>query len=108
MQRGKKEVGMRFLPWAVVIVLWIYCWVEVAQSDPAEVRLFRRGLWALVVAVPLFGACAWLVYGRPNGTRVARRPAAPPPKRTTAPDDDPDFLRSLRNRRPDDDGSARQ
>jgi hypothetical protein len=97
---------MRFLPWAVVIVLYIYCWVEIAQSDPREVRQLPRGLWALIVAIPFFGACAWLLTGRPNGTKVPQ-PVVPPAKRSIAPDDDPDFLRSLRNRPPDDDESGR-
>lgn len=94
---------MRFLPWAVVIVLALYCWVEIGQSEPRQVRQLPRGVWALIVAVPLFGACAWLIYGRPNGTPVVR-PVARPQTRTAAPDDDAEFLRSLRRRPPEDDG----
>lgn len=94
---------MRFLPWVLVVVLYIYCWIEIWQSDPRQVRQLPRGVWALIVAVPLFGAAAWLISGRPNGTEVA--PAAPRARpRTIAPDDDPDFLRSLRQRPPEDDG----
>lgn len=94
---------MRFLPWVVVIVLYVYCWIEIWQSDPRQVRALPRPLWVLIVAVPLFGAIAWLVLGRPNGTPPA--PSAPRPvRRTTAPDDDPDFLRSLRRPPSDDDG----
>jgi hypothetical protein len=95
---------VRFLPLIVVIVLHVYCWIEVWQSDPRQVRELPRGLWALLVAVPFFGPVAWLVFGRPNGTPVA--PTAPrPQRRMSAPDDDPDFLRSLRRPPPDDDGS---
>ncbi len=94
---------MRFLPWVLVIVLYVYCWIEIWQSDPREVRQLSRGVWALFVAIPLFGAVAWLTVGRPNGTTVTPTPRRPQP-RPIAPDDDPDFLRSLRRRPPDDDG----
>ncbi len=93
---------MRFLPWAIILVLYIYCWFEIAQSDPAEVRQIPRGLWALIVAIPFFGAVSWLIFGRPNGTRRPQ-PVARSQPRTLAPDDDPDFLRSLRKRPPDTD-----
>lgn len=86
---------MRFLPWVLVIVLYVYCWIEISQSDPTQVRQLSRGAWALFVAIPLFGAIAWLTVGRPNGTEAA--PTAPRSRsRLVAPDDDPDFLRSLR------------
>jgi Phospholipase_D-nuclease N-terminal len=92
---------MRFLPAILVIVLAIYSWIEIAQSDPREVRQLPRGLWALLVFIPLVGAAAWLVYGRPNGdTPPPPKPKARP--HVVAPDDDPEFLRSLRQRRPPD------
>jgi hypothetical protein len=92
---------MRFLPVILLIVLAIYCWIELAQSDPRDVRQLPRGLWALLIAVPLIGPVGWLVYGRPNGESVpAPRPR--PRSRTLAPDDDPEFLRSLKNDPPPD------
>jgi hypothetical protein len=91
---------MRYLPMVLTVVLLIYCLIEIAQSDPRQVRQLSRGVWALIVLVPLVGPVTWLVYGRPNGTDVT--PVAPRPKpRVVAPDDDPDFLRSL-HRKPDD------
>ena len=92
---------MRFLPAILLIVLAIYCWIELAQSDPGEVRQLPRGLWGLLIAVPLVGPVGWLVYGRPNGEAV------PAPKqrerpRPLAPDDDPEFLRRLKNDPPPD------
>lgn len=93
---------MRFLPWVLVIVLYVYCWIEIWQSDPREVRQLSRGVWALFVAIPFFGAVAWLTVGRPNGSAVTSTPRRPQP-RVIAPDDDPDFLRSLRRRPPEDD-----
>ncbi|MGH3504773.1 MAG: PLDc N-terminal domain-containing protein [Nocardioidaceae bacterium] len=94
---------MRLLPVILLIVLAIYCWIELSQSNPAQVRQLPRGLWGLIIAVPLVGPVAWLVYGRPNGTEVVHTAPKPRKSHTVAPDDDPDFLRSLRNRPPPDD-----
>lgn len=90
---------MRFLPGILLVVLHIYCWIEIAQSDPKQVRQTSRGIWALIVVIPLAGPIGWLMYGRPNGTDGQQ--AAPRPRpRVIAPDDDPDFLRSLRRKKP--------
>jgi hypothetical protein len=94
---------MRFLVYVVPIVLLVYCWVEIVQSDPRQVRQLSRGLWAVIVLIPVVGPIGWLVYGRPNGQDVVQ--AAPKQRpRVVAPDDDPDFLRSLRRPPPDDRG----
>ena len=86
---------MRFLPFVIPVVLAIYCWIELAQSDARDVRLVPRWGWAFVIAFPLIGPVSWLVYGRPNGERPA--PTAPRPQaRPMAPDDDPEFLRNLK------------
>lgn len=90
---------MRFLPWIVIPVLLVYSWIEIAQSDPKQVRLLSRGLWAVIVLIPLAGPVAWLVTGRPNGDAVRQSPPRARP-RVVAPDDDPDFLRSLRPPQP--------
>jgi hypothetical protein len=96
---------MRFLVYIVPFVLLIYCWIEIAQSDPRQVRQLSRGVWALVVLIPFAGAIAWLAYGRPNGQQIT--PAVPKPRRrVVAPDDDPDFLRSLRRPPPPPDDAA--
>jgi hypothetical protein len=92
---------MRFLVYIVPIVLLVYCWVEIAQSDPHQVRQLPRGVWALVVLIPVAGPVAWLVFGRPNGEEVVEAARRPRP-RVIAPDDDPEFLRSLRRRPPED------
>ncbi len=94
---------MRYLPVILIIVLTIYCWVEIAMSDPRQVRQLPRGLWAIIVLAPLVGAVSWLVFGRPNGTRSCTRSSSPGRDRSL-PDDDVDFLRTLRSRqRPPDD-----
>jgi phospholipase D-like protein len=86
---------MRFLPFVLPIVLAIYCWIELAQSDAAEVRQVPRWVWAFAIALPLVGPIGWLVYGRPNGedpTPVVHHPHPRP----MAPDDDVEFLRNLK------------
>jgi hypothetical protein len=94
---------MRYLPVILIIVLTIYCWVEIAMSDPRQVRQLPRGLWSIIVLAPLVGPVCWLVFGRPNGSEVVH-PAPRPRPRQVAPDDDADFLRTLRSRqRPPDD-----
>ena len=80
---------IRYLPVIIVVLLMIYCVVEVAQSPADDVRAMPRWLWAVaVLGLPLVGSIAWLVWGRPK--------PAPPGVRQLGPDDDPDFLRRLR------------
>ena len=86
---------MRFLPGILLVVLHVYCWIEIAQSDSRQVRQLSRGAWALIVFIPLAGPIGWLMYGRPNGDEVKHNAPRPKP-RVVAPDDDPDFLRSIR------------
>lgn len=72
-----------------VVMLTIYCTVEVAQSRKYAVRVMPKWLWAFtVIAVPVIGPLCWLLAGRP----VAQEP----PGGYQAPDDDDDFLRGLR------------
>ncbi|OYO18352.1 hypothetical protein CGZ93_15280 [Enemella dayhoffiae] len=85
---------LRFLPLIIVVMLMIYCIVDVAQARPDETRLAPRWLWvAGVIALPLVGAVSWLIWGRPNAQSIAEADAE---RRPAAPDDDPDFLRRLR------------
>ena len=79
---------LRVLLFVAVVMLTIYCVVELAQTKGARVRAMPRWLWLFVgVCVPGIGPFAWLFAGRP----------APRPRpRPLAPDDDEDFLRGLR------------
>jgi hypothetical protein len=70
-------------------------------EDKRQIRGLPRLAWVVVILLlPLAGAIAWFVYGRPQPAGKARpgwRPAGgllEPPRRR-APDDDPEFLRSL-------------
>lgn len=83
----------RYLPLIMVVLLAIYCMVEVAQAQTYAVRRMPRWLWATaIIFVPVAGSLAWLIFGRP--TSETRRNGQPAP-RPKAPDDDNDFLRGL-------------
>lgn len=72
-----------------VVMLTVYCVVEVAQSRGYRVRAMPRWLWAFaVIALPVVGPVSWLVLGRPLKDR-------PQVRGHRAPDDDEDFLRGL-------------
>ena len=84
------------LPVLLVVGLTVYCAVSVLQADGDAVRTLPKWGWLFVVLLlPLVGAVAYLLAGRPvrgtagpGGTRTYR----PGPK---GPDDDDDFLRGL-------------
>ena len=79
---------LRVLLFVAVVMLTIYCVVELAQTKGARVRAMPRWLWLFVViCVPVVGPLAWLFSGRPS-SRSRPRPLAP--------DEDGDFLRGLR------------
>jgi len=83
----------RYLPIIIVALLMIYCVVEVAQAPTYAVRRAPRWLWATaIICLPLIGAVAWLLLGRPNAESLGIRQHRPRP---SAPDDDVDFLRGL-------------
>lgn len=72
-----------------IVMLTIYCVVEVAQAHPTRVRAMPKWLWAFVViAIPVIGPVTWLLAGRPQSVQGRRR--------SLGPDDDEDFLRGLR------------
>ncbi|MCW2777770.1 MAG: hypothetical protein JWN17_1495 [Frankiales bacterium] len=100
------------------LALLVYCVIEVITTPEDRVRNLPKLLWlVLVLFVPLIGAIAWLVAGRPQspprslpykgnvGAPLATgrsRPAA------TSPDDDQEFLESLRRRAEDQRRRARE
>jgi phospholipase D-like protein len=98
-------VVLKVLPALLAIGLVVYCLVECLQSPGRDVRTFRKPTWIVVILLlPVGGALAWLVAGRPHRARHSRpRGSAPPPTdpgptRTypIGPDDDPEFLERLR------------
>ena len=83
----------RYLPIIIVVLLTIFCVVEVAQAPPFAVRRMPRWLWATaIICIPLAGAVCWLLLGRPTADTLGIRTRRLRPR---APDDDVDFLRGL-------------
>ena len=86
----------RLLLALVQLGLLVYCLIDCIQTDTARVRNLPKPLWLLlIILLPLAGAVAWLVAGRP--ARQRRAPGGPRLQAPRGPDDDPDFLRGLRD-----------
>ncbi|GCE77181.1 PLD nuclease N-terminal domain-containing protein [Cellulomonas biazotea] len=96
---------IRYLPFVVEIGLLVYCLIDCVQSDEGRVRNLPKVGWiVLIILLPIVGGIAWLVAGRPQGTRrdvpwpstaTAGFPEYERPRRG-APDDDPEFLAGMR------------
>src|SRR4051794_18123305 len=96
---------LRVIAVLVVLGVMVYAYVDCGRADARDLRLLPRPVWLLVLLVPLVGAVAYLLAGRP--LRVTDEP----PVRPLAPDDDPEFLRRLdleRRRRQADEERRRQ
>ncbi|MEU1408046.1 PLD nuclease N-terminal domain-containing protein [Streptomyces sp. NPDC005728] len=94
---------LRYLPFLLVLALWIYAFVDCLNTPEEEVRHLPKVAWVVIVLLfgeVLVGPVAWLVTGK-----VRRAPAgggSTPSEwhRNTAanwvaPDDNPEFLKSL-------------
>ena len=78
---------IRFLLGAGLVALVLLVWSFFDVLFTRAPRAGRRGLWLLIVLVPLLGPAAWLWRGRPRASRSPR-----PQRPVRGPDDDPDFL----------------
>ena len=55
----------------LIMVLWIFCLIDVVTADDGGVRHIPRLAWLLVVLLlPLVGSMVWLFAGRPVGGRI--------------------------------------
>lgn len=101
---------VRFAPVLLILVLEIFCLIEVITSDDQRVRNLPKVVWALLILFfPLIGSIAWLVAGRPQNARSLRSPYEAPatgfpeydrPGRAAglSPESDAEFLRKVRER----------
>ncbi|WP_030379729.1 MULTISPECIES: PLD nuclease N-terminal domain-containing protein [unclassified Streptomyces] len=84
---------LRYLPFLLVLALWIFAFVDCLNTPEEEVRGLPKVVWVIVILLfgeVLVGPVAWLIAGK------VRRPAgAAGAGRWVAPDDNPEFLRSL-------------
>ncbi|MFI9720246.1 PLD nuclease N-terminal domain-containing protein [Streptomyces sp. NPDC052396] len=84
---------LRYLPFLLILALWIYAFVDCLNTPEQEVRGLPKVAWVLIILLfgeVLLGPVAWLIAGRPR-TATAR----PGQGTWVAPDDNPEFLRSL-------------
>ena len=94
----------------VVLLLWIFCVVEVILTKDEDARHLGKTVWLLLVLFfPLVGSIAWLAVGRPAKGPASRSPyereapAFPEYDRpgraaATSADADEEFLRKVRER----------
>jgi hypothetical protein len=79
---------LRYVPYLLVLALWIYAFIDCLTTPEEEVRHLPQVAWVLIVLLfgeVLVGPIAWLIAGKQRGSL-----------RVAAPDDDPEFLASLR------------
>ncbi|EMF00325.1 PLDc_N domain-containing protein [Streptomyces mobaraensis NBRC 13819 = DSM 40847] len=104
---------LRYLPFLLVLALWIYAFIDCLNTPEEEVRKLPKTAWVIIILLfgeVLLGPVAWLAVGRPRAAgRTARRGGAGSGGGGwVAPDDNPEFLRSLdKDRRPRGEGEDR-
>lgn len=100
---------IRLAPELLILILWIYCIVDVIVSREDSVRHLAKGLWLLIVLFfPLVGSIVWLIVGRPLADRPMTRaegaaPSFPEYERrgrfaAADPEKDEAFLKQVRER----------
>lgn len=78
----------------LLLILWVYCILDVIATDEMLARNMPKMIWLLIVIfVPTVGSVAWLALGRPE--RAGLRPGettARPVRRAIGPEDSPEFM----------------
>ena len=86
---------LRYLPFLLVLALWIYAFVDCLNTPEEDVRGMPKLAWVFVILLfgeVLVGPIAWLIAGR---SRRNPAEATDAPGQWIAPDDNPEFLKSL-------------
>ncbi|WP_182112938.1 MULTISPECIES: PLD nuclease N-terminal domain-containing protein [unclassified Actinotalea] len=101
---------LRALPYIVEFALLVFCLIDCIQTPEGSARNLGKTAWIFVIIlIPIAGAVAWLVAGRPAkqrpssavpwpSTATAGFPEYERPARPRGPDDDPEFLASVERR----------
>ena len=93
----------RYLPFLLVLALWIYAFIDCLNTPEEQVRGLPKVVWVIIILLfgeVLVGPIAWLVAGK---QRVAPVGGSTPSEwhrgtaaQWVAPDDNPEFLKSLK------------
>ncbi|MFD5097704.1 PLD nuclease N-terminal domain-containing protein [Streptomyces albidochromogenes] len=90
---------LRYLPFLLVLALWIYAFIDCLNTPEDEVRHLPKVVWVIIVLLfgeVLIGPVAWLAVGKVRrGAQGGGRPSGR--RQWVAPDDNPDFLKSLKD-----------
>ncbi|MFI6286747.1 PLD nuclease N-terminal domain-containing protein [Streptomyces sp. NPDC051018] len=90
---------LRYLPFLLVLALWIYAFIDVLNTPENEVRHLPKVVWVIIVLLfgeVLIGPIAWFAAGRPRKAPAGGPAAGRRGGDWVAPDDNPDFLKSLK------------
>ncbi|MEW2050493.1 PLD nuclease N-terminal domain-containing protein [Streptomyces sp. NBC_00377] len=95
---------LRYLPFLLVLALWIYAFIDCLNTPEEEVRGLPKVVWVIIILLfgeVLVGPVAWLVAGKARRTPAGGATAAQSPRARraewVAPDDNPEFLKSLKD-----------
>ncbi|MET8684306.1 PLD nuclease N-terminal domain-containing protein [Streptomyces atriruber] len=98
---------LRYLPFLLVLAVWIYAFIDVLNTPEKEVRHLPKVVWVIIVLLfgeVLLGPIAWFVTGKKRhspGSGGRGRGG------WVAPDDNPEFLKSLKEKEEDPDENRR-
>ncbi|MDQ0582702.1 PLD nuclease N-terminal domain-containing protein [Streptomyces rishiriensis] len=100
---------LRYLPFLLVLALWIYAFIDCLNTPEEEVRGLPKVIWVIIILLfgeVLVGPIAWLVAGRARRAPVGGGTSAESPRgrraEWVAPDDNPEFLKSLAENKAED------
>ncbi|MCB5907849.1 PLD nuclease N-terminal domain-containing protein [Streptomyces pinistramenti] len=92
---------LRYLPFLLVLALWIYAFIDCVNTPESQVRGLPKVVWVLIILLfgeVLVGPIVWLVAGKvrqpADGSGTPHRNHR---TRWVAPDDNPEFLKSLKD-----------
>ncbi|MFG2134580.1 PLD nuclease N-terminal domain-containing protein [Streptomyces sp. NPDC048751] len=94
---------LRYLPFLLVLALWIYAFIDCLNTPEEQVRGLPKVIWVIIILLfgeVLVGPIAWLVAGKvrttPAGGSTPSEWHRNQRTRFVAPDDNPEFLKSLK------------
>lgn len=97
---------LRYLPFLLILALWIYAFIDCLNTPEGEVRHLPKVVWVIIVLLfgeVLIGPIAWLAVGKVRKGARSGNGSTPSEwhrghkTQWVAPDDNPDFLKSLKD-----------